>query len=422
MTRAGSSSRLGGAHAHDLRGVHSTCNLLGSTPGHRGALLSAIFAVLALASAAGAQITVLDDFESYADSTALQAAWVAIAPLSSADVTLDTAGIDGKSMSIAYDVSRGTNAVEFTFDADQDYTLRTTVRILYKVTSGSNNEDIVFELCDSTGEVLGSAVAPEGTSVGSAVWEVDLLHGFSNRAAVGMIRLAIKDRGDKTGTGTVLFDDVSVTAGTYSTCRPCHGEFIGKPYVALTDGQTWTPDLHEVHVAMLDSDCKTCHTGSSFFPVFVGSSDGGTGLPGIGCVGCHGREEDKGHDSTASGRAAGLNQHHYRSGVAECAPCHADADPANYTPVGENVRPAYYFPDAAHPNKPTDPCAASERFVSPTHALDNDGDLLYESDDPDCQGAASTAPSGTIGLAVSLGLLLVLGIWRLRRMKRRQGA
>jgi hypothetical protein len=89
---------------------------------HWVALAFVFSAALAMASVARAQITVIDDFESYANSAALQAAWAAIAPLLSADVTLDATGINGKSMSIDYDVSAGTNAVEFTFGADQDYT------------------------------------------------------------------------------------------------------------------------------------------------------------------------------------------------------------------------------------------------------------------------------------------------------------
>jgi hypothetical protein len=387
----------------------------------RGALLSVCFAALALASAARAQVILVDDFESYADSTALRMAWVAQAPLLSTSVTLDTSGITGQSMSIAYDVSTGTNAVEFTFGADQDYSLRTTFRIIYEA-SGSTDEDLVFELRDSMDNVLVSGVAPDGTSVASAAWEVNLVPFVQNLAHVRKIRLAIRDGGDMTGTGTVLFDDLSTSSGTYSTCRSCHGEFVGKPYVAFTDGQTWTPDLHDVHRnIMLNFDCNTCHKGNTFFPVFIGSSNGGTGLPGVGCLGCHGREEDKGHDTISSGRAAGLNQHHHRSGVTECAKCHSDADPANYKPVGENVHPAYFFtPDAAHPAKPTDPCTSSELFVSLVQGLDNDGDLNYELNDSDCQRAAPAPALSTIGLVVSLGLLLGLGIWRLRPRKRTQ--
>ena len=383
-----------------------------------GGLLSGFIAALAAATAARAQVTVVDDFESYADSAALQSAWVAIAPLMAADVTLDLTGITGKSMSIDYDVSAGTNAVEFTFGADQDFTLRTTVRIIYEATAGSTGEDVVFELRDSSNMVLVSATAPNGTAAGQQTWEVNLVPFVSSLGAVRKIRLAIADGGDMMGTGTILFDDISISSGTYSTCRSCHGDFVGKPYVAFTDGAVWMPDLHDVHRnTMLNFDCKTCHTLPNFFPVFIGHSDGGNGLPGIGCLGCHGREEDMGHDAISSGRAAGLNQHHHRSGVTECAKCHTDADPvtSNYKPVGENVLPAYFFtPDAAHPAKPTDPCSGSERFVSPVEGLDNDGDLLYERADPDCK--VNPAPAlGDAALAVLFGLLLVVGFWRLRR-------
>lgn len=389
----------------------------------RGAALGTAVAILALATAARAQFTVIDDFESYADSTALEAVWNALAPLPGADVTLAPVGITGQSMRIAYDVSAGTNAVELTFGADQDYTLRTTVRVNYVVVSGSANEEILVELRDSANALLVSQAAPGGTGVTSAAFEVNLVP-FDNLAHVRSIRIAIADGGDNMGTGTVLFDNVSVSSGTYSTCRACHGNFVGTPYVAFTDGATWNPDLHDIHRnIMLNFDCKTCHTGATFFPVFIGRSDGGTGLPGIGCLGCHGREEDIGHDAISSGRGAGLNQHHHRSGVSECAKCHTDADPANYRPVGERVRPAYYFaPDAAHPAKPTDPCTASERFVSPLEGLDNDGDLLYELADPDCQPAAPVPALGPFGVALSLAVLFALGIWRLRFQPRSRDA
>src|SRR5215468_6796840 len=100
-----------------------------SRPARWTGLAFAFAAALAVASVAQAQITVIDNFESYANSAALQAKWVAIAPLPSASATLDTTGINGKSMSTDYDVSAGTNAVEFTFGADQDYALQTTIRI-----------------------------------------------------------------------------------------------------------------------------------------------------------------------------------------------------------------------------------------------------------------------------------------------------
>jgi hypothetical protein len=388
----------------------------------RGGVLPAIvLAALAVGHSAQAQVVVVDDFESYANSAALQAAWVAQAPLMSANVTLVSGVINGQSMQIAYDVSGGTNSVLFTFPADQDMSLKTTFRILYKVTGGSTGEEIGFELLDSMDNVLVSATAPDGTAaMGLVKWEVNLVPLQPSLTNVRKIRLSIIDGGDMTGTGTVVFDDLSTSSGTYSTCRACHGEFIGKPYVSLTDGRTWLPDLHDVHrFTMLNGDCNTCHTGPNKFPVFIGHSDGGNGLPPIGCLGCHGREADLGHDSISPGRAAGLNQHHHKAGVTECAKCHTDADPANYKPVGEHVAPAYYFlPDAAHPDKPSDPCTTSELFVSLTDGLDNDGNQLYEFNDPDCQRAAPAPAMDTGALVVSLALLLGLGVWRLRVQKR----
>jgi hypothetical protein len=375
-----------------------------------------------MASPATAQFFVIDTFESYANDMALQAAWVAQMPLPPGNVTLTNTGISGKSMSVVYNVASGDNAVEFTFSTNQDWTLLTTVRVVYEVQSGSNNEDIVLEIRDNMGMVLASGVAPDGTGAGLKKFELDVVHNFINRTTVRKIRLIIRDGGDNDGEGNVFFDDISVSSGNYSTCRTCHGEFLNDPYVAFTDGVTWLPDLHDVHRnMMLDMDCATCHTLPNFFPVFIGSSTGGNGLPPIGCLGCHGREEDLGHDTISPGRAAGLNQHHHLAGVPECAQCHTDADPADadpYTAAGENILPAYYFvPDAAHPSKPTQACGG-ERYVSPLEGLDNDGDQLYDLLDPDCQRAAPVPVAGSAGLAAVLALLLGFGIWRLRLPKR----
>jgi hypothetical protein len=93
-----------------------------------------------------------------------------------------------------------------------------------------------------------------------------------------------------------------------------------------------------------------------------------------------------------------LRQHHFRAGVTECAACHSDSDPANYTPVFENIAPANHFvPNAAHPTKPTDPCNAngSESKFGST-GLDNDGNGLYDLADPACAVAATATPTPTV--------------------------
>jgi hypothetical protein len=150
--------------------------------------------------------------------------------------------------------------------------------------------------------------------------------------------------------------------------------------------------LHDIHRhIMLDklsrSRCDTCH-GEERYPVFLDESSS-TFLEPISCVGCHGRSEDAGNDSKFfGGLGAGLRQHHTNAGVTECKTCHSDADPANYTPVGENVSPPYYFtPDPEFPNKPTDPCNRFrvEDYAGRGQGLDNDGDGRYDRRDRDCR-------------------------------------
>jgi hypothetical protein len=199
-----------------------------------------------------------------------------------------------------------------------------------------------------------------------------------------------------------------------TNCRACHGGFRAPNYTSLHDESPWNSDLMSGHENMVSFECLACHTStSSFFPVSTDSSGGGGGLSPMGCVGCHGREQDAGHDSVSGGRGAGLRQQHFRAGVTDCAKsgCHTDANPANYVPVGENVAPFNYFtPDTAHPNKPTDPCNAngSESKFGPV-GLDNDGNGLYDLDDPaccvgNCQGSGTVTVNDIITMVdIALG-------------------
>jgi hypothetical protein len=180
-------------------------------------------------------------------------------------------------------------------------------------------------------------------------------------------------------------------------------------YISNTDGKRWREvftsadpgsepkleiGLHDVHRhIMLDEDaagvssCDTCHTRPPFYPVFLGSSTS-TFFDSVSCMGCHGRLEDAGNDSISEGLGAGLRQHHTNAGVTECKTCHEDADPANYTPVGEDVLPPYYFtPDDVFLNKPTDPCNQhrEEDYAGRRQGLDHDGDGRYDRRDRDCR-------------------------------------
>jgi len=134
--------------------------------------------------------------------------------------------------------------------------------------------------------------------------------------------------------------------------------------------------------------CNLCHTSSDNRNPYIGFSDGTADNPGLGCVGCHGRVEDEGHDSISAGRGAGLRQHHTNAGVSSCSLCHSDANPANYTPVGEHVFPPYYGTNDTNADEPCNPvrqAGINENWTAGDFiGLDNDGDGLYDTADPDC--------------------------------------
>jgi hypothetical protein len=95
-------------------------------------------------------------------------------------------------------------------------------------------------------------------------------------------------------------------------------------------------------------------------------------LEPISCAGCHGRPGEG---------SAGLRQHHTNAGVHVCKTCHEDADPALFTPAGEDVLPSYYeVMNDVFVNKPTDPCSqgGDEDYAGGPKGLDNDGDGRYD--------------------------------------------
>lgn len=134
----------------------------------------------------------------------------------------------------------------------------------------------------------------------------------------------------------------------------------------------------------------------------------GRGAP-ISCAGCHGREED-GIGDGSKGFGAGLRQHHWTAGVQICAGCHADSDPANYTPIGEDFLPPYYAAiDANHPLIPSDPCNPQadgypEDYAASIEGLDNDGNGSYDEMDV----IACPEPGSLMQISSGVGLLLLM--------------
>jgi hypothetical protein len=174
-------------------------------------------------------------------------------------------------------------------------------------------------------------------------------------------------------------------------CSTCHGDFTGS---TSPMGSVFpSDDKHRMHngSGSMSSECNLCHTSGDNRNPWLGSSDGTANNTGLGCVGCHGRLEDAGNDSVSDGVGAGLRQHHDNAGITTCAACHTDADPANYTTVGEDIWPPYYGTADTNVSRPCNDVSASnvnENWTIGDYlGSDNDGDGLYDAADPDCMVA-----------------------------------
>jgi hypothetical protein len=162
-------------------------------------------------------------------------------------------------------------------------------------------------------------------------------------------------------------------------CNQCHGSFTG----GVSPAGTVFPQnsKHQMHrsSSFMGTNCNLCHSSGDNDNPFIGMSNGTANNPGVGCTGCHGRD----YGGSVGNSGVGLRAHHASAGITLCAGCHPN-DPA---PLPENVWPTYY---GTSDTNATDPCNAAPGFgeswsVGDTRGLDNDGDDLYDGDDPDCE-------------------------------------
>jgi hypothetical protein len=184
-------------------------------------------------------------------------------------------------------------------------------------------------------------------------------------------------------------------------CAGCHGNFDGDDYTSMQDDTPWNNNLMDAHREWVNNACTACHQSPGAVPVVL--NDSGSNTFPNSCAGCHGRDQDAGTDTgqpvehPISLAGAGLRQHHYRAGVMVCADCHGDANPANYTTVGEEVLPFNYATGQLADTFNDDPCADAQ--FGPT-GLDNDGDADYDAQDTDC-GAPGNTPGEALLLLVT---------------------
>ncbi|MBL8879381.1 MAG: putative metal-binding motif-containing protein [Phycisphaerales bacterium] len=161
-------------------------------------------------------------------------------------------------------------------------------------------------------------------------------------------------------------------------CQNCHGSFTGP---ASPRGFLFPEnDKHEMHrgAAYMATACDLCHTTGDSGNPFIRSSNGTTNNPGLGCLGCHGQN----YGGAIGVTGAGLRAHHAINGISDCSDCHDD--PA---PLPETSPPPYY---GTVDTRASDPCNAPAGINTRENwtlgdilGLDNDGDNLYDANDPD---------------------------------------
>jgi PKD repeat protein len=169
---------------------------------------------------------------------------------------------------------------------------------------------------------------------------------------------------------TAFSDFGGVGSGNNCAADGCHAGQFGAGNGDAT---------HLAHAEIVgENNCTVCHGG---FPTNLGNN----------CTQCH--------------NGPGLRTHHRTAGNGPCAGCH---DNPETPPTEDTVPPGYTDGNSPVAIIPLAPCDGSEEvFASFTRSLDNDGDLLYDGNDLDCQGnqppvADPNGPyNGTVNEAVT---------------------
>jgi hypothetical protein len=169
----------------------------------------------------------------------------------------------------------------------------------------------------------------------------------------------------------------------------CHGAFTDG---TSTKGSTFPGgNKHAMccDSSAMNTECNLCHTQGDGRDPFIGSSNGTGTNPGLGCTGCH--------------ETKGLREHHANNGVTACYACHTRVEPG-----AESDVPTYYGTVDTNASDPCNSLAAAntgENWTVDTiyEGIDNDGDNLYDTDDPDCATGAGPPPvaNGIAGNAMT---------------------
>jgi hypothetical protein len=171
----------------------------------------------------------VEDFESYANTGALEASWVDTVNTMALDddppvltefpiQTVDTSTFhDGsQSMKLRYNLSADPyeNQIQFEFEANQNWLAYDTFSVWVRSEDGETSlEKLTIQLKNEFGETLGGA--ERNTQIGDAwtEWTFDI-SGFSGLGAVRRISIDVSavDEANGFGAGTLYFDEMSVVS------------------------------------------------------------------------------------------------------------------------------------------------------------------------------------------------------------------
>ena len=177
----------------------------------------AAVALLAVASQAASGAIIVDDFESYADTAALQNAWKVFPSTPNMTNSLETNPADvqsgSRSMRLDYNEGQSPNysIVRRTFAVDQDWSADSSWTAEYLGQGLSNSgEDLVFSLIDQDGVTIGSTTFTKATQVSSYTLAEMPLNGYTGGSGLTHVHaVQIALQANDYGSGTIWIDSIT---------------------------------------------------------------------------------------------------------------------------------------------------------------------------------------------------------------------